>query len=101
MAVQYWCPLHQTVVAGDVNGVWWQFHDSCNRDYHHRQIDEEHAVTMEIWPLGDEYVYYVAACACGYRSHKQAVERAAEWLWWQHYRKTKSQVTEGVDTTDY
>lgn len=101
MYMQYWCPLHQDVVAGDANGVWWQFHEDCNREYHHYVVGDEHAVSMEIHPLDDpDYVYYVATCLCGFRSRKQAVRRAAIQLWWGHYKRAKGQVIKGVDADD-
>src|SRR5688500_10048760 len=98
MYYQYWCPLQQAVVGGNADSVWWDFHEDCNRDYHHRQIEAEHVVTMEIWPLDEpDYIYYVARCACGFVSEKQAVERAAELLWWKHYNRRKSPGQRGVD----
>lgn len=102
MFMQYWCPTEQDIVAGDANGVWWQFHeDICNRRYEHPVIDREHTMTMDVMPFEDEeQLFFVATCSCSYRSAKQAVEKTAMQLWWDHYQRAKAQVSKGVDTSE-
>lgn len=98
MYLQFWCPVELRIVAGDANGVWWQFHEDCNEDIEHDLIDPEHAFEMEVWPLDEEFVYYRGLCACTYRTRKHAVERAAELAWRDHYLRAKVLVTKGVDS---
>jgi hypothetical protein len=96
---QYWCPVEQGVIAGDANGVWWQFHEECDLSLDHPGIEFPHMIDMEIWPFDDEeHVYYRAKCVCGYFSSKQIREKSAVRLWWDHYQRAKAQVKQGVDT---
>ena len=100
MYMQYWCPNEEDIVAGDANGVWWQFHEGCDQGIKHETVEFPHMMDLQIWPFegGEEDVYYRAACTCTYVTTRQAVEMAATRLWWDHYQRAKAQVSDRVDS---